>query len=40
MMSEEELRGLLSSLEVLGANGFGTMKEEILIIKYIPGEGK
>jgi len=40
MMSEEELRGLLTSLEVLGVNGFGTFKEEIAIVKYILGEGK
>ena len=40
MMTKEELEGLIASLEVLGANGFGTFKEEIAICKYILGEGK
>ena len=40
MMTEEELRGLVVTLEVLAANGFGTMKEEIAICKYILCEGK
>lgn len=35
MMTKEELEGLIASLEVLGANGFGTMKEEIKICQYI-----
>ena len=35
MMSDEELRGLITSLEVLGANGFGSLKEEIKICQYI-----
>ena len=40
MMTEDELRGLLATLEVLQANGFGSLKEEIAICKYILGEGK
>lgn len=40
MMSEEELDGLIASLTVLGANGFGTMKEEIAICRYIRNYGE
>ena len=35
MMTADELQGLITSLEVLAANGFGTMKEEIKICQYI-----
>ena len=35
MMTKEELAGLITSLEVLQANGFGSLKEEIKICQYI-----
>ena len=35
MMTKEELAGLITTLEVLGANGFGSLKEEIKICQYI-----
>ena len=35
MMTKEELAGLITSLEVLGANGFGSLKDEIKICQYI-----
>ena len=35
MMTKEELAGLITSLEVLGANCFGSLKEEIKICQYI-----
>lgn len=35
MMTKDELDGLISSLNVLTANGFGNLKEEIKICNYI-----
>ena len=35
MMTKDELDGLLSSLTVLNANGFGSLKDEIKIVTYI-----
>lgn len=35
MMTKEELEGLITSLEALGANGFGSLKDEIKICQYI-----
>jgi len=35
MMTKEELDGLLGTLNVLTANGFGNFKEEIKMITYV-----
>ena len=35
MMTAEEIAGLIATLEVLQANGFGSLKEEIKICQYI-----
>ena len=35
MMTTEELDGLIGTLNVLTANGFGNFKEEIKVCQYI-----
>ena len=40
MMSADELDGLIGSLQVLTANGFGNLKEEIKICMYIRNYGE
>lgn len=40
MMTEPELRELIKSAEGMQVNGFPSMKNEILLMKLILGEGK
>jgi hypothetical protein len=40
MMTEEDIRSLKSSAEVMQKNGFPSMKNEILLLDLILGEGK
>lgn len=40
MMTEEQIRDLKSSAEVMQKNGFPSMKNEILLLDLVLGEGK
>lgn len=40
MMTEQDLRELIQSAEVMQKNGFPSMKNEILLMKLILGEGQ